>query len=217
MFTPKTRRIPKNFHLIQSMINYPIHYKINNFAQEPNDTNNYLLMESYKKIENMKINSLSKYIKNKNKRKMSLIKKIQRDKIDIFINKAFDKNNYNIRDYNYKHINTNILKLKPISNITKESIKDNVIYKYNNILGNKNPFAKSPPKENKDLLWSQKILEKKKLKDYRRFYSIKYMKIDNNLKYTVNNLKKSYNIVNNFLKEKHRNNKTYSKINIKKF
>ena len=219
MKTPKNiKKISDKFLLIQSIINYPIHYNSYKFSKDPNNTNNYLLMDSYKNIENKKTNSLSKYIKNKNIKKTCLLKKLQRNKLDIFINNAYDKINNKIRDYNYKnnYSNKNLMKLKTISQITKESIKDDLLFKYKNILGNKNPFVKSPLKQKNELIWSQKILAEKKLKDYRRIYSIKYLKIDNNIKFKVKNMKNSFNIINNILEEKYRKNKTYNKIKSKK-
>ena len=216
MFTPKNKKkFSDNFLLVQSMTNYPVHYNPHKTSTDSNYIYNNLLI---KNIKNR--NYISEYSKQKYKNKISLLKKLQREKIDILINNVFDKINYNIRDYNYKDTNKNLIKLKPISNVLRESIKDDLIYKYNNILGNKNPFPKSQPKVNKELLWSKKILEQKKLLNYRRIYSIKYIKLNNKSKFKIQNTKNSYNMVNNIFgnnNKRNNSNITFYKISSKKF
>ena len=209
MFTPKNKKkYSNNYLLVQSMINYPVHYNPYKNSNNSNNINNNLLIKNLKEIH-----SISEYSKKKYKNKMSLLKKLQRDKIDIFINNIYDKINNNIRDYNYQNSYKNVLKLKPISQEMKESIKDDLIYKYNNILGNKNPFAKSQPKIDEKLIWSHKILEQRKLSNYRRTYSLKYITINNKSKFIIKNMKNSINLVNNICKNK--NNKTFYKYNAK--
>ena len=212
MFTPKNKKkYWNNFLLVQSMINYPVHYHPYKYSRDSNNINNNLLMKNLKKI-----NSISEYSKKKYKNKISLLKKVQQDKIDIYINNIYDKMNNNIRDYNYKKSYQNKLKLKPlsISKVMKESIKDNLINKYNNILMNKNPFANSQQKLDEELIWSNKILEQKKLSNYRRTYSLKYIKINNKTKFIIKNMQNSFNLINNIFKNK--NNKTFYKYNTKK-
>ena len=163
-------------------------------------------MGNYANKVNAKNFSLSKYAKNKNK--ITLIKKLQRNKIDIFINKIFDKNNNYIRDYNYKNSNKELPKIKQLTSGTKEIIKDDILVKYNNYLRNKNAYIKSPLKYNKEYIWSQKILEEKRLKEYRRIYSLKHLKGED--KFTLENWKNSLKIVKNIIEEKKKRNKTFS-------
>ena len=209
MFTPKNKKkYSNNFLLVQSMINYPVHYNPYKNSKDSNNINNNLLIKNLKEI-----NFISEYSKKKYKNKISLLKKVQRDKIDIFLNNIYNKINNNIRDYNYKNSYKNTLKLKPISHERKEIIKDDLINKYNNILGNKSPFAKSQPTIDEELIWSKKILEQKKLSNYRKIYSLKCIKINNKSKFIIKNMKNSLNLVDNIYKYK--NNKTFYKYNTK--
>jgi hypothetical protein len=192
--------------IIESMVNFPIHYNPKKILKK-NDNNN-LLMGNYANKINAKYNSLSKYAKAKNKNKITLIKKLQRNKIDIFINRIFDQNNNYIRDYNYKNSNKELPKIKQLTSGTKEIIKDDILVKYNNFLRHKNAFIKSPLKYNKEYIWSQKILEEKRLKEYRRIYSLKHLKGED--KFTFENWKNSLKIVKNIIEEKKKRNKTFS-------
>ena len=191
--------------LIKSMVNYPIHYNPKKLLKK--DENN-LLMRNYANKKNKNNISLSKYVRNKNKNKMALIKKLQSNKIDIFINKIFDKNNNNIRDYNCKNSNKKLPKIKLLTSTTRELIKDNILAEYNNFLRSKNALIKSPIKNTKEYIWSQKVLEEKRLKEYRRIYSLKHLK--NEDRYSLDNWKSSLKIVKNIIDEKKKRNKTFS-------
>ena len=107
------KKLSNNFLLVQSLINFPIHYQPKKFSQDPNDNNKYILMNSFPNILDKNSfkpkqemhGSLSQYAIKKNKNRISIIKKLQREKIDILLNNVMDKANYNIRDYNYKNAN----------------------------------------------------------------------------------------------------------------
>ena len=193
--------------LTKSVINYPIHY--NPEKKTKSIDHKILLMGNYSNKSNKTKNSISEYAKNKSKNKICLLKRLQRNKIDIFINKAFDKNNNNIRDYNYKNSNKKIMELKEISNLNRELIKDNILVKYNNFLGNKHYYTKSPIKDNKQYIWSNKFLQEKQLKDYRRIYSLKYLKVDES--YNFKKIKNSLKIVKNIIGDKSKKNKTFTR------
>ena len=210
------KKLSNNFLLVQSLINFPIHYQPKKFSQDPNDNNKYILMNSFPNILDKNSfkpkqemhGSLSQYAIKKNKNRISIIKKLQREKIDILLNNVMDKANYNIRDYNYKNSNKELPKIKQLTSGTKEIIKDDILVKYNNFLRHKNAFIKSPLKYNKEYIWSQKILEEKRLKEYRRIYSLKHLKGED--KFTFENWKNSLKIVKNIIEEKKKRNKTFS-------
>ena len=221
------KKFSNNFLLVQSLINFPIHYQPKKFSQDPNDNNKYILMSSFPNIlgnNNVKSKkqihgSLSQYALKKTKNRISIIKKLQGEKIDILLNNAMDKANYNIRDYNYKNSNKEI-KISPLPNLTRETreaIKTDIINKYKNFSNNKKSFE-SPLKKKNDL-WTKKILDERKIKIYRKIYSLKYLKMDDKLKFKIQFLKNTKNIVNNIVEENKKKNKykTYYNKNYKKF
>ena len=189
------KNLSKTLFLARSIMNYPIHfdpYKILTPTKNKN-TSNYVI--GYNKEKNdRKINSVKTLKKNKNFNKMALLKKMQKDKIDILINTTFHKMNNNIRNYNLNDSNRN-LQLKPISNEAKNNIKDNIVYKYQNFLRTKNNFTKRPEIDRKEYEWSKIILERKKLRDYRKIYSLKFIKIDKKIKLKLKNIQTTFNIV----------------------
>ena len=126
-----------------------------------------------------------------------ILKKLQGEKIDILLNNAMDKANYNIRDYNYKNSNKE-MQFGPLPNLTRETrnfIKTDIFNKYKSFSNNKKSFD-SPIKQKNDL-WTQKILDERKIKIYRKIYSLKYLKIDDKLKFKIQFMKNSKNIVQN--------------------
>ena len=221
------KKLSNNFLLVQSLINFPIHYQPKKFSQDPNDNNKYILMNSFPNIldnNNVKPKqqmhgSLSQFAIKKNKNRISIIKKLQREKIDILLNNVMDKANYNIRDYNYKNSNKDI-KICPLPNLTRETrdaIKTDIINKYKSFSNNKKHF--DSPIKNKNDLWTKKILDERKIKIYRKIYSLKYLKIDDKLKFKIQFLKNSKNIINNIVEENKKKNKynTFYNKNYKKF
>jgi hypothetical protein len=221
------KKLSNNFLLVQSLINFPIHYQPKKFSQDPNDNNKYILMNSFPNILDKNSfkpkqemhGSLSQYAIKKNKNRISIIKKLQREKIDILLNNVMDKANYNIRDYNYKNANKEI-KITPLPNLTREArdaIKTDIINKYQSFSNKKKNFD-SPIKKKYDL-WTKKILDERKIKIYRKFYSLKYLKIDDKMKFKIQFLKNSKNIINNIVEENKKKNKykTFYNKNYKKF
>ena len=221
------KKLSNNFLLVQSLINFPIHYQPKKFSQDPNDNNKYILMNSFPNILDKNSfkpkqemhGSLSQYAIKKNKNRISIIKKLQREKIDILLNNVMDKANYNIRDYNYKNANKEI-KITPLPNLTREArdaIKTDIINKYQSFSNQKKNFD-SPIKKKYDL-WTKKILDERKIKIYRKFYSLKYLKIDDKMKFKIQFLKNSKNIINNIVEENKKKNKykTFYNKNYKKF
>ena len=165
------KKLSNNFLLVQSLINFPIHYQPKKFSQDPNDNNKYILMNSFPNILDKNSfkpkqemhGSLSQYAIKKNKNRISIIKKLQREKIDILLNNVMDKANYNIRDYNYKNANKEI-KITPLPNLTREArdaIKTDIINKYQSFSNKKKNFD-SPIKKKYDL-WTKKILDERKI------------------------------------------------------
>ena len=211
------KKLSSNFLLIQSYINFPIHYQPKKYSKDPNDNNKYLLMSSFPNILSKRQEPLSQYAKKKKKNKISLIKKIQRNKIDLLVNNAMDKVNNNIRDYNLQTSSINKMKIKLLPILSKEFIKNDLMNRYNDFLEIKKPLSKSPKKINKEYIWSQKILAQKKLKDYRNLYSLKYLRIDDNDKFNIKNLKSSINIVNNIIEENKKKNRTLYEKNLNNF
>lgn len=221
------KNLSNNFLLVQSLINFPIHYQPKKFSQDPNDNNKYILMNSFPNIvdkyraktKHQIHGSLSQYAIKKNKNRISILKKLQGEKIDILLNNAMDKANYNIRDYNYKNSNKE-MQFGPLPNLTRETrnfIKTDIFNKYKSFSNNKKSFD-SPIKQKNDL-WTQKILDERKIKIYRKIYSLKYLKIDDKLKFKIQFMKNSKNIVNNIVEENKKKNKykTFYNKSYKKF
>ena len=216
----------KKFNLTESLINSSKHYKIPKFVfKERNDINNQcqyhhptnslfkFQLQSHPDLLIDKPNQINRlfktqYSEEKKKNILNLLSKVQREKIDLLINRAYQQINNNIRKYNksvsYPKKNQK-LKLKSIPLITKELIIDHVIGQVEKYLPSEkknklNPFEnyenneinenndKNKVKFNKQFIWSHNFMEEKKMEDYRRKYRIKY--IDTEYKRKINNLKK---------------------------
>lgn len=206
----------KKFNLSESIINSSKHYKIPKFVfKEKNDINNQCLyhhpanslfklqLQSNPGLLLEKKSQLSKFYKtqyseNKKKKIYSLMTKIQREKIDLLINRAYQQINNNIRKYN-KSIsipkNKTSFKLQSIPLINREFIIDHVMGQVEKYLPDKNmknnTFEKNKIDEDKDLfnykfknqfIWSHNFMEEKQMDDYRKKYRIKYIKTENQLK-----------------------------------
>lgn len=204
----------KKFNLDKSIINSTKHYKIPKFVfKARNDINNQcqyhhptnslfklqlqshpdLLIDKSREDKLLRTNFSEK----KKKNILKLLTKVQREKIDLLINKAYQQINNNIRQYN-KSISLPKekikIKLKPIPLVTKEFIIDHVmgqVQKYLpnlNIIKDNENTGKNNEKLNKQFIWSHNFMEEKKMDDYRRRYRIKY--IDTEYKIKSNKLKK---------------------------
>mgnify|MGYP006873146025 CR=1 FL=1 len=210
----------KRFNLPESIINSPIHYKIPKFVfQNKNEVNNQcefhhpsnslfkLQIKTHPDLlldKSSHLNKITKtqYSENKKRIIYNLLTKVQREKLDLLIDKAYQKINNNIRKYN-KSIsipkNRRNLKLKPISLISKEFIIDHAMgqvqkYFHFNLKNKNNSFEFVDPSDNnnnssrnRELVWSHNFIEDKKNDDYRKRYRIKYIDTEDRL---YNNLKK---------------------------
>ena len=211
MFSKEIKdEMAKKFHLTESIINSSKHYsipkfiyksrnKVNNHFKNPSNTIFQLQLERNPEILlNKHPSSISKisrtyYSENKRKNILKLMTKIQREKIDLLINRAYQKMNYNIRKYNkniYPKRNEG-LKLKPIPFITKECIIDHVmeqVQKYipsnSRIINNRTEMTRNNNNFNnkgilnKQVVWSLNYLEDKKMNDYKKMYKLKYLAQD---------------------------------------
>lgn len=202
----------KRFNLTESIINSPVHYRIPNFVfKNKNDENNQcqfhhpsnsifkLQLQSHPELLLDKSSSLNKYTRTnysekKRKKIYNLMTKVQREKIDYLINKAYQKINNNIREYN-KSISSPksnkklILKKTPL--VTKEFIIDHVmsqVEKYLPNIKNRNNNSELPDNnesnnnlsKTKHIIWSHNFMEEKKNEEYQKNYRIKYIDTETN-------------------------------------
>ena len=225
----------KKFNLTESLINSSKHYKIPKFVfKTRNGINdqcqyhhptNYLFklqVQSQPTLlldKSSQLNKLlkSQYSENKKKKIYNLMTKIQREKIDLLINRAYEQINSNIRNYNksvsYPKRNER-LKLQPIPLITKELIIDHVMgqvekylpyqnknMKTNSLEDNERDDTNDNHKEklDKQFIWSHNFMEEKKFDDYRKRYRIKFLDTENKVK--INKLKKNKTIKDKSLPE----------------
>ena len=205
----------KKFTLSKSLINSSKHYKIpkfvfksrnniNNQCQYHHPTNSLfkLQLKSHPELLLDKASRLNKFYKtqyseSKKKKIFNLMTKIQREKVDLLINRAYQQINNHIRQYNKsvsvpKNKGRFILKSLPLVN--KEFIIDHVIGQVQKYLPNKNNNSSenndfeaknninNNEKLNKQFIWSHNFLEEKKIEDYRKRYKIKFINTEMKIK-----------------------------------
>jgi hypothetical protein len=208
----------KKFNLTESLINSSKHYKIPKFVfkarngineqckyHHPTNSLFKLQIQSHPELlldKTSQVSKLSKthYSENKKKKINNLMKKIQREKIDLLINRAYQQINNNIRKYNKsvsypKKQGRYILKAIPL--VTREFIIEHVMgqvekylpYQKKNIFNNtfeNNELNKYKilynGKLNKQFIWSHNFMEEKKMDDYKKKYRIKFIKTENKTK-----------------------------------
>lgn len=226
----------KKFNLTESIINSSKHYKIPKFVfktrNEMNEQCQYhhptnylfklqvqsqptLLLDKSSQLNTKLLKS--QYSENKKKKIYNLMTKIQREKIDLLINRAYQQINNNIRKYNksvsYPKRNER-LKLQSVPLITKEYIIDHVMGQVEKYLPyhNKNIKInflddnerddnndKNKEKLDKQFIWSHNFMEEKKFDDYKKRYRIKFIDTENKIK--INKLKKNKTIKDKSLPE----------------
>ena len=197
--------IKKNFNLTESIINSSKHYKIPRFvfkAKSVKPPNKYNFFMNHKiitlrkylneKSEEIKKLSKTQYFERKREKMTKLLSKIQRDKIDLLINKAYENFNDNIREYNNSlslSQRENKIRLDFLPLVQKQIIVDHVMtktHKYLHLINKKYEFLKygykqvkqkdfDEEKKNRQMKWSCNFLERKKLEDYYKIYKIKYL------------------------------------------
>ena len=218
----KTEMI-KKFNLTESLINSSKHYKIPKFVFESRNSINNQCQYHHPSNSLFKLqlqhqptllldkssilNKLTKtqYSEDKKKKIFNLMTKVQRQKIDLLINRAYQQINNSIRKYN-KSVslpkNKDKIKLKSIPLINKELIIDHVMDQVQKYLPNKNiknnTFDSNGNDEDDDIfkrkldkqfIWSHNFLEEKKMENYKKRYKIKFIDTDNKIK--INKLKKN--------------------------
>lgn len=215
----------KKFNLTESVINSPKHYKIPNFVfKTKNEINNqcqyhhptnslfklqlktypYLLID---KSSNLNKCAKTNYSENKKKNIFKLLTNVQREKIDLLINRAYHKINNEIREYNKsvsipkKKVK---FKLQSMPYITKELIIDHVMGQVQKYLPDRNRNKTSTfydyddyskDKLYKQFIWSHNFMEEKKMDEYKKRYRIKYIDGKNKI------------VENKLIKEKHKRDK----------
>lgn len=150
--------------------------------------NKFLLPEYIEKEE--QINEISskpnKYIKKLIKDKENLIKNNQRKKVDLLIEKAYDRYNNYIRTYNFNSIYKNERKnCDYLPKITKNNITSQIITKTQRL------FPSKYISKGKCQHYSELIKERKKKQDfdkYKQIYRIKYINTDYNEKVPRKNI-----------------------------
>ena len=196
----------KKFNLADSIINSSRHYKIPKFVDKTKSLKLYnkhfnslmksriVPLRSYLNSKSIEINNLSKtqYFERKRENMNRLLSKIQRDKIDLLINSAYNKINDNIREYNTSLSipkNEHKIQLDYLPMIQREIIINHIMnktQKYLPLINKKYEFLKYGYKEvkqkildeerkNRQMLWSNNFIQKKKLEEYEKIYRIKYL------------------------------------------
>ena len=207
----------KKFNLTDSIINSSKHYKIPNFvfkskseklhnkAYTPLFKNRVISLRGFIKDKSTELKNISKtqYFERKRDNINKMLWNIQKEKIDLLINRAYHKINDNIREYN-KNLcfprRENKSQLDYLSLIQKQKIINHVMNKAHKYLpfinkkyefikyGNKksNTNLKDEEMKNRQLYWSRNFLQQKKLEEYKKIYKIKYLhseEINNNNKF----------------------------------
>lgn len=197
--------IKKKFNLTESIINSSKHYKIPRFvfkAKSVKPPNKYNFFMNHKiitlrkylneKSEEIKKLSKTQYFERKREKMTKLLSKIQRDKIDLLINKAYENFNDNIREYNNSlslSQRENKIRLDFLPLVQKQIIVDHVMtktHKYLPLINKKYEFMKygykevkqkifDEEKKNKQINWSHNFIQQKKLEDFQKIYRIKYL------------------------------------------
>lgn len=201
--------IIEKFNLTESIINSSKHYKIPKFVfklkGEKIYNKNYfpvfksrvISLNKYLNDKSKELNNLSKtqYFERKRENINNLLSKIQREKIDLLINRAYHKNNDNIREYNNSLSlprRTNKIKLDFLPLVQRQTIINHLMNqteKYLPFINNKYEFMKYGSKENKQknfdeekknrqMSWSYNFIQQKKLEQYEKIYRIKYLNND---------------------------------------
>jgi hypothetical protein len=178
MFSKELRRkIFLKYNIEERCLNTPIHYRIpSNLGDNP-----YLLYNNSKeqklKKKISKISSnITKYSRNKENNIKQIKDNIQKNKIDIIFNKTYYKTNNNIRKSDGLFISKD--KIKEISNISKEKIKNDLMNKkrfYDSIF--KKEYHRNIDRYflDKQYTWSKTFLEQKQIKKYKNLYKIEYI------------------------------------------
>ena len=196
----------KKFNLSESIMNSSRHYQIPKFVFRAKSIkhhsknynffgkNKIVSLRNYLNEKSGEIKSLSRtqYFERKRENMNKLLSQIQREKIDLLINRAYHNINDNIREYNtsisipkreYK------MKLDYLPLVQKEIIIDHVMnrtQKYLPLINKKYEFMKygykeikqknfDEEKKNRQINWSHNLLEQKKLEDFQKIYRIKYL------------------------------------------
>ena len=241
----------KKFNLTDSIINSSKHYKIPNFvfkskseklhnkAYTPLFKNRVISLRGFIKDKSTELKNISKtqYFERKRDNINKMLWNIQKEKIDLLINRAYHKINDNIREYN-KNLcfprRENKSQLDYLSLIQKQKIINHVMNKAHKYLpfinkkyefikyGNKksNTNLKDEEMKNRQLYWSRNFLQQKKLEEYKKIYKIKYLhseEINNNNKFKDEFIQKdSEGIENDRYVYSLANNKTSTRNSLKK-
>lgn len=219
------KQMIKKFNLTESLINSSRHYKIPKFVFESrNSTNNQcqyhhpsnslfkLQLQHHPTLLIDKSSVLNKftttqYSENKKKKIYNLMSKVQRQKIDLLINRAYQKINNSIRKYN-KSVslpkNRENMRLKFLPLLNKELIIDHVMGQAQKYLPHKNmknnTFDYNKKDDNDDIfqrkldkqfIWSHNFIEDKKMENYKKRYKIKFIDTNADNSIIINKLKKN--------------------------
>ena len=191
------------FTLSDSIINSSKHYQIpkfvfkskfeysNNKYNITKYTNRVVSLRNYLIDKSKELNNLSKtqYCEKKRENVNNILKKIQSDKVDFLINRAYNKINDNIRKYNKKISlprNQPEIKLGFLPLVQRQTIIDHVMNKTQKYLPLINPKfdflrygmnkkCNKEEKKSRQMIWSHKFLQQKKLEEYEKIYRIKYL------------------------------------------
>lgn len=169
--------IIQKYNLTESVINRPKHYKIPEFVNRTKRDTIQLTKEIFPLEPGVLDLPKRKtyYSQMKEKHIYELLTKVERDKIEVLINKAYDQINNNIRKYNECIGHRKNIKLKYLPLVTKELIKDDILTKVNRYLTKgKNP---EDARFNKEFEWSKNLLAIKRDNEYKKMYRIKYINL----------------------------------------
>ena len=183
MLTSLTKnKIVSEFNLTQNALYRPIHYRPKFYSEfekynslyNNQHNNKHIFLSPQKGVHYPTLTQISpsNYAKRKNENTLNLVEKIKEEKMDILINKIYDKAN-NIREYNYDSKNKN--SFKNLDPIYKKQMKMNLSNKFLKLYEQTKFKGNNELRLNRDF-WSQKILDNKKNNEYKKMYCIKFIK-----------------------------------------
>ena len=203
----------KKFNLSDSIINSSKHYKIPKFVfkskiVKPHNRdfdqifkNKIISLRNFLNHKSIELQNISKtqYCERKRENMNKLLFNLQKEKIDLLINRAYYKYNDNIREYNTNVIiprREHKIQLGFLPAVQRNIIIDHVMnktQKYLPLINKKYDFMKygykqkkqrelDEEKKNKQMMWSYNFLQQKKLEDYEKIYVIKYLNTEQLIK-----------------------------------
>ena len=134
------------------------------------------LNESSYKSRNIN-NKRHKFITNLENNKNKTLKKVERNRLDLLINNAYDNHNYKIRTYNFYSRDNSHLKVERLPKITENELKERVIAKVNQLFPKRYKNLSQSKGLNKEEIQNEINKHQNQINsnNYKKIYRIKYI------------------------------------------